>query len=64
LLRLRVGQALLVGLLLYRRCLLLRSRLLPCILLLLMVGDGARRPYNYRSGSRDTRGTNQWSSSS
>jgi hypothetical protein len=44
--------------------LLLRSRLLPCVLLLLMVADGARRPYNYGGGGCDTRSTDERSSSS
>ena len=56
-LRLGVSRSLLIGLIL----LLLRSRLLPCVLLLLIVGDGARGPYNHGSGGR---GTHHRSSSS
>jgi hypothetical protein len=38
--------------------LLLRSRLLPCVLLLLMVVDCTRGPGDYCRGGHDTRGTN------
>jgi hypothetical protein len=57
LLRLGVGHTLLIGLIL----LLLRSRLLPCVLLLLMVADSARCPGNHGGRGRDT---HQWHASS
>ena len=50
LLRLRVGHALLIGQIL----LLLRSRILPCVLLLLVMMDSARGPGNYGGGGYDT----------
>jgi hypothetical protein len=60
LLRLRVGHALLIGQIL----LLLRSRILPCVLLLLVMMDSTRGPGNYGGGGYDTRGTDERSSSS
>jgi hypothetical protein len=64
-LRLGVGQALFVGLLLHGRILLLRGCILLGILLVLTVVDRACGPYNYRSGRGSSdRGTGYGSSSS
>ena len=49
-LRLGVSHTLLIGCILRLLCI----RLLPCVLLLLMVGNRASGPCNYSGGGRDT----------